>query len=67
MSAMELTREVLWRHVAEPEPSTEGTWFVLPLEYLQAQGWTYIEIHVSDGEEHPNMVRLIKEDAESND
>jgi hypothetical protein len=56
------TRELLWRYVEQPEPSTEGSWFAVPLEELIKSGFQYVEIHFPDDSDTPNAVRLLDEE-----
>jgi hypothetical protein len=53
-----VTPDMLRKLCAEPEPSTEGTWFMVNLEDLQREGHTHIEFHFPDGSETPNDIRL---------
>lgn len=50
--------DMLRRLCAEPEPSTEGTWFMVSLEDLRAAGYTHIEFHVPDEAVRPDDARL---------
>lgn len=64
---MNRLREFLAARVEQGEPSTEGTWYTVPLDEIKAAGFDYIEVHFPDSEDDetgPNDVRLTREDGE---
>lgn len=50
----------------DPEPSVDGTWFVVPVAALIAEGIGYVEVHFDVDAETPNAIRLTpKENADA--
>jgi hypothetical protein len=63
------TEETLTVMTYNKEPSTEGTWYLVDLEDLRAQGVRYVEIHFPDRADDdeptdPNMVRFLDGEGE---
>lgn len=57
---VEVTRGLLAPLVEQPEPSTSGSWYVVPLASLVAEGFDVVEVHIADDADTPDMIRLIK-------
>lgn len=62
---MDVTRKWFSQQVEQGDPSTDGTWFIVPLAQLIEQGYDYLEAHFpdnEDGESAPNAVQLSRGD-----
>lgn len=54
-------RQLLWQFVEQPEPSTEGDWFDIPITALLREGYDGIHIHFNRESSEPNEVRFSRD------
>ena len=59
-------RDLLAPLIEQPEPSTKGDWYIVPLETLIREGYTHIEVHFGykdndDDTSETDMLRLTKD------
>jgi hypothetical protein len=56
-----VTADLLVSMVEQPEPSVNGDWYMVSLETLLANGYTYVQVHFPDDDQMtPNGMILVK-------
>jgi hypothetical protein len=57
----DVTRQLLTPMVEQPEPSTNGDWYVVDLRDLLASGYTHLQFHFDHRFNSPTAAGLIKD------